>query len=139
MNAIDYQTILNSLNLAKQILGFYANEENYEPKLGSNALILSDRGHQARYAIDTIKKISEPDYGELEQNIKLKIKDEAMLEHQKVEIEKAFKTMGSFIDEYKKKYDALLDSGMFFEKYPDLSGSWVADKDEFINKILTGK
>jgi hypothetical protein len=139
MNAIDYQAILNSLNLAKQILGFYANEENYEPKLGADALILSDRGHQARYAIDTIKKISEPDYGELEQNIKSKIKDEAMLEHQKVEIEKALKSMGSFIDEYKKKYDELLDSGMFFEKFPKLTGSWVADKEEFINIIITSK
>ena len=139
MSAVDYQLLLNTLNLAKQILGFYANDENYKPKLGADALILLDKGHQAKYALTTIDQILEPDYSELEQDIKQKLKDEAMLEHQKVEMEKAFKTMGSFIDEYKKQYDDLLESGMFFEKYPDLSGSWNVDKDEFINKILTGK
>lgn len=139
MNAVDHQKLLNALQLAKQILSFYANESNYEARLGNDALVLIDKGHQAKYGIETIGHIVEPDYAQMERDFIKTMKDEAIHEHQKVEIDKALKEMGSIIDEYKKQYDELLDSGMFYEKFPELSGHWGTDRDKFIEKLLTGK
>lgn len=45
----------------------------------------------------------------------------------KVKTEKQIET------ESKEKYVKLLDSGMFWEIYPELTGNWEKDKDEFMD------
>jgi hypothetical protein len=37
-----------------------------------------------------------------------------------------------------KEYKSLLKSGMFFEFFPQLTGNWEDDKDEF-EKIINNK
>jgi len=36
---------------------------------------------------------------------------------------------------YKSEYQQLLKSGMFWEFYPELSGEWTKDKNEFIKQL----
>ncbi len=50
----------------------------------------------------------------------------------------------SWMDEYRKEYDAALTSGMFFEWFPTFTGVWDKDKyafchDRRYNEILTRK
>lgn len=40
------------------------------------------------------------------------------------------------MDDWKKQYDKLLDSGMFWEFHPELTGTWEDDKEEFIKHYL---
>lgn len=35
----------------------------------------------------------------------------------------------------KQEYDSLLASGMFWEFYPELTGEWVKDQEEFTRKL----
>ena len=35
-------------------------------------------------------------------------------------------------DKAKKEYEALLDTGMFWEFFPDYSGEWEKDNDKFL-------
>lgn len=37
----------------------------------------------------------------------------------------------------KQEYDKLLASGMFWEFYPELSGEWVKDQEEFTRKLTS--
>lgn len=37
--------------------------------------------------------------------------------------------------EYKKEYESLLKSGMAWEFYPWLTGTWKEDKEQFINEL----
>jgi hypothetical protein len=43
-----------------------------------------------------------------------------------------------YIYDYKKHYDDMLASGMFFEWNPDMCGIWETDKDKWIEKYGYG-
>jgi hypothetical protein len=53
---IDNQELLNQIALMEQALLFYGNEINYEP---DSDLIDKDRGSQARFALEQLKKIKD--------------------------------------------------------------------------------
>lgn len=132
MSAIDYSKLTNTLNLAKKALEFYANRSNYHGGMGNASLIdLDHHGHQARYAIETIDLILNPDYNAE----KVMAYERAILAQQQADIEESFKNMTIMADDTKNQYDKLLKSGMFFELHPELEGNWEADKDEFIKKL----
>ena len=132
MSAVDYSKLTNALNLAKKALEFYANRSNYHGGMGNAAMIdLDHHGHQARYVIETIDLILEPEYS-AEKIIEY---NEVLLQQQQINIEESIKNMEIIVDDMRKQYDDLLKSGMFFERHPELEGNWESDKDEFINKL----
>jgi hypothetical protein len=139
MNAIDYQAYINAINLAKQALKFYASSDSYEENItyGYNltSRIELDKGHQAKYVLDLIEKLIKEDYANIEKELKQTLKDETFYAQQEFEINKALKSMVSIVDDVKEQYDELLNSGLFFEKFPNLSGDWEIDKYEFTNKM----
>lgn len=47
----------NIIDLLKQALAFYSNEENYNGTKDNISLIAMDRGHQARFAFKQIKEL----------------------------------------------------------------------------------
>ena len=44
----------------------------------------------------------------------------------------------NYIFDYKKHYDDMLASGMFFEWNPDMCGIWETDRDKWIEKYGNG-
>lgn len=132
--AINFEKLNNAISIAKQALLFYANEDNYNPKLGSSANILIDCGHQAKYALDIIENVIEPvepNYTELAAKELMEIKQEALKESVK-----ELKNETKFF--VKLEYERMLDSGMLFEQYPKLTGNWEEDEEKF-TKILMKK
>ncbi|MDA3779283.1 MAG: hypothetical protein PF487_03475 [Bacteroidales bacterium] len=61
----------NLVDLLKQALYFYSNEENYNGTKNSIALVAIDKGHQARFALKQINELDdinenvESDYNDL--------------------------------------------------------------------------
>ena len=55
MSNISIDELLNQLELMKNVLEYYANTENYHPK---NANVMIDGGHNARNALERLKKAS---------------------------------------------------------------------------------
>lgn len=64
----DNQELLNQIALMEQALLFYGDEVNYEP---DSDLIDRDRGAQARFALEQLKKIKEINENMDEDYIKL--------------------------------------------------------------------
>ena len=117
MNETDKQILINTLQIAKEALKFYANKNNYVSSNNKESLInLDDNGHQARYAIKTIDTIINPDFNQLNNEFN----DGETYNNQET---------------IKEIYEDMLKSGMFYETYPTLSGLWDVDKDEFNNRI----
>ena len=131
MSAIDFSTYENALNLARKALEFYANEKTYDRIQMTTPIDLDHHGYQARYAIETIDLILNPNYSEQ----KIKEYEEALLIQQQIDMEESVKNFSVQIDDFKKQYDVLLKSGMLFEKFPELEGNWESDEDEFIKKL----
>jgi hypothetical protein len=131
MSEIDYSSLTNALNLARKALEFYANEKTYARTQMTTMIDLDHHGHQARYAIETIDMVLNPDHSKEEE----REYNEALLAQQQMYMEESIKNMTIMADDTKIQYDTLLKSGKFFEKFPDLSGDWELDKDEFIKKL----
>lgn len=53
------EELLTKISFLRKALEFYADDKNYDPKLGSSAKILVDSGHQARFALEQSKEIEE--------------------------------------------------------------------------------
>lgn len=49
----------NMVALLKEALDFYGDEHNYDQPTGNTALIVMDRGSQARFALEKIKEFTE--------------------------------------------------------------------------------
>ena len=131
MSAIDFSTYENALNLARKALEFYANEKTYDRTQMTTPIDLDHHGYQARYAIETIDLILNPNYSEQ----KIKEYEEALIIQQQIDMEESVKNFSVQIDDFKKQYDVLLKSGMLFEKFPELEGNWESDEYEFIKKL----
>jgi hypothetical protein len=55
----DINQYKNVLELLKQALLFYANENNYKYNEGSSPIDLDEYGFQARFALEQLKKLEE--------------------------------------------------------------------------------
>ena len=133
MSAIDYSLYENALNLARKALEFYANEKTYDRTQMTTPIDLDHHGYQARYAIETIDLLLNPNYSEQ----KVLQYQEALLKQQQIDLEDSIKNMKLMVidDDVKEQYDKLLKSGMLFEKFPELEGNWESDQYEFTKKL----
>ena len=131
MSTIDYSSYENALNLARKALEFYGNEKTYDRTQMTTPIDLDHHGHQARYAIETIDLILNPNYNEQ----KVLQYQEALLKQQEINLQESIKNMVSIVDDVKEQYDKLLKSGMLFEKFPELEGNWESDQYEFTKKL----
>jgi hypothetical protein len=72
---INEENYLNTIELLKQALLFYANEENYLFYKNRDAPVAIDNGHQARFVLKTINELDkinkkiESDYDEIINNV----------------------------------------------------------------------
>jgi hypothetical protein len=137
INEFEIQKYINALELAKQALKFYADENTYNRTELITPIDLDYYGHQARYALKTIDTILSVDQNALTDSLNQleKVKNKLVDD----DIEESIKNLHEELSLFKQQYDGLLNSGMFFEKYPQLTGEWEKDKSEFITLILNEK